>query len=246
MRRRSKSSIKKRRSSSATFWTAVARREPRHRFRAHAGLLHPGNFRTGESGAKATAVQTLRAGRKLPNFEERLNCGVFTAAFARTEDSLHPEIFRPGEKRWRATALQDARARFGGGRRARSVLECASPLALFGAATTQRTWASPVQRQNLCKKPGQQKFPKRRQERHGLRGNDMPLLRSFILWRTWATKMPHLRCCKRAKNARQPRDDGIGFSHKKQLDACSLCRRTSFGIFQRIMVWTTFCARRSL
>jgi hypothetical protein len=40
-----------------------------------------------------------------------------------------------GEKRWRATAVQDAGANDEAARRTRSVLECASPLALGNAAT---------------------------------------------------------------------------------------------------------------
>jgi hypothetical protein len=38
-----------------------------------------------ESGAEATAVQTLRAGRALPDFAKRLDCGAFTAAFRADE-----------------------------------------------------------------------------------------------------------------------------------------------------------------
>jgi hypothetical protein len=37
-----------------------------------------------ESGAEATALQTLRDGQTYPNRAERLECGAFTAAFART------------------------------------------------------------------------------------------------------------------------------------------------------------------
>ena len=39
------------------------------------------NFRPPESGAKATAVQTLRDGPAFSNFAKRLDCGAFTAAF---------------------------------------------------------------------------------------------------------------------------------------------------------------------
>ena len=40
-----------------------------------------------------------------------------------------------GEKRWRATALQDAGARNDDAGQTRSVLECASPLALWAGGT---------------------------------------------------------------------------------------------------------------
>ena len=54
------------------------------------------------------------------------------------------------EKRWRATAVQDAAANFDGLGTARSVLECASPLALFSphpkesAGKYLRCWNSSV------------------------------------------------------------------------------------------------------
>ncbi|HEY4417844.1 MAG TPA: hypothetical protein VGO57_19285, partial [Verrucomicrobiae bacterium] len=44
---------------------------------------------------------------------------------------VKPEVERVGKKRWRAAALQDAAALSEGSRTARSVLECASPLALW-------------------------------------------------------------------------------------------------------------------
>jgi len=41
------------------------------------------NLFTIQSGAKATAVQTLRARPRLPKLAQRLDCGRFTAAFLR-------------------------------------------------------------------------------------------------------------------------------------------------------------------
>ena len=49
-----------------------------------------------ESGAEATAVQTLRVRRALMNLAKRLDCGAFTAAFSRaTAKSLLLECGRP-------------------------------------------------------------------------------------------------------------------------------------------------------
>jgi hypothetical protein len=53
-----------------------------------------------------------------------------TAAEAMKRRFPSRDIFSAGKKRWRATAVQDAGARLGDSRLARSVLECASPLAL--------------------------------------------------------------------------------------------------------------------
>src|SRR5882724_5074653 len=51
------------------------------------------------------------------------------------------------EKRWRAAALQDAIARHDTAGNTRSVLDCASPLALCEAPKLRETSASTVQRQ---------------------------------------------------------------------------------------------------
>ena len=60
---------------------------------------------TPESGAKATAVQTLRAVRKRQVVAERLDCGAFTAAF-RTGGKFSDED-KPtrGQKQCRGSAL---------------------------------------------------------------------------------------------------------------------------------------------
>jgi hypothetical protein len=52
-------------------------------------------WRAGESGAEATAVQTLRDGHAFTNRAERLDCGAFTAAFACTWRKVNPKNFRP-------------------------------------------------------------------------------------------------------------------------------------------------------
>ena len=47
------------------------------------------SFRARQSGAKATAVQTLRSVGGRQAVAQRLDCGRFTAAFPRTKPSLH-------------------------------------------------------------------------------------------------------------------------------------------------------------
>ena len=51
-----------------------------------------------ESGAKATALQTLTRPPSVLNLAERLECGVFTAAFARTKAGHCLKTSRPPEK----------------------------------------------------------------------------------------------------------------------------------------------------
>src|SRR2546425_12366152 len=47
-----------------------------------------------KSGAKATAVQTLRDCRACPDRAKRLECGAFTAAFGRREWFLHSHLLQ--------------------------------------------------------------------------------------------------------------------------------------------------------
>jgi hypothetical protein len=72
-----------RHSRNQMFWMAAASEAPR-RFDAGKGFHGSFTSRAGDSGAEATALQTLRDGRTYPNRAERLECGAFTAAFART------------------------------------------------------------------------------------------------------------------------------------------------------------------
>jgi len=66
-------------------------------------------FRPHESGAEATALQTLARRMNAPAGAERLECGVFTAAFVRTEHDQANERFAsakavlkpPHSRRWR-------------------------------------------------------------------------------------------------------------------------------------------------
>ena len=54
------------------------------------------SFRPHESGAEATALQALRVGRGDRLSRQRLDCGVFTAAFARaTRPRTHKNLLRP-------------------------------------------------------------------------------------------------------------------------------------------------------
>ena len=63
------------------FWTAAGSEAPR-RFRMKRVIRFIIRHATSESGAEATAVQTLRVHHAALFRAKRLDCGAFTAAFA--------------------------------------------------------------------------------------------------------------------------------------------------------------------
>jgi len=67
--------------------------------------LEAGDFRACESGAEATALQTLREGRVLANYAKRLECVRFTAAFGRSGRGRMKIVFRACESGVAAAAL---------------------------------------------------------------------------------------------------------------------------------------------
>jgi hypothetical protein len=74
------------------FFELTSNRQKRHLKHEKSRLTPLTNFtsRAGESGAEATAVQTLRAGHDHMTDAERLDCVRLTAAFARTGISSGP------------------------------------------------------------------------------------------------------------------------------------------------------------
>ena len=81
-----------------------------------------GYFDASERLCSQDQSQRVKRGEVPEDFEAVMCLDVLRLGFATA---------RSGEKRWRTTAVQDAGARHADSRNARSVVECASPLALW-------------------------------------------------------------------------------------------------------------------